>query len=126
MLEPYKVNNTGDVIEEILYGKTQSIRDRIAKLQKMIDERHQINQKVINELGDEIAKAMTLAMRGCPTTLEEHITDGKFEREALRLEQVKIIQQVELWRDISALRKEIIELEEKLSELDRQNKLLGE
>lgn len=92
----------------------------------MIDERHQINKKVITELGEEIAKAKTLAMRESPITLEEHITDSKFEREALRLEQVKINQQVELWRDIQELRKEIIGLEEKLSELEQQNELLKE
>ena len=91
----------------------------------MIEERQEIKQKVIVELGEEIAKAKTLAMRGCPFNLEDPIiTDSKLEQEALRLEQAKIIQQVELWRDIKDLRREILDLEEKLSEIERQNELL--
>lgn len=91
----------------------------------MIEERQEIKQKVIIELGEEIAKAKTLAMRGCPFNVEDPITtDSKLEQEALRLEQVKIVQQVELWRDVKDLRTEILELEEKLGEIERQNELL--
>ena len=91
----------------------------------MIEERQEIKQKVIVELGDEIAKAKTLAMRGCPFNGEEAIiSDSKLEQEALRLEQVKITQQIDFWRDVKDLKKEIMDLEEKLDEIERQNEIL--
>jgi hypothetical protein len=117
-------DSTENLLEEILSNKTQTIRNRIKELQKLVEERHQINKKVLTEFGEEIARAKTLAMRGSPIGLEDYITDSKFEREALRIEQVKIIQQVEVWRDTRELRKEILELEEKLNELEKQNEML--
>lgn len=124
MFGSYKRDSVDNLIEEILSSKTQRLHNRIKELGKLIEDRRKINKKVLTELGQEILKAKTLAMRGSPTTLEDHITDPQSEHEALKLEKTKILERVELWRDIKELRKELIYLEEKLNELERQNELL--
>ncbi len=119
----------GDVFEVLITEKIKDIQGLIFQIESEIKERTGIDEKVLNEIQDEIMK-----VRNKIIEIEQFSNSSQsghpfpkidtLEREVISLEGQKRMEDVAFWRDLTALRRELRIYTKELLDLIRKAKLV--
>lgn len=116
------------LLEEVIDSKEKVIEKTIDEFTSLIDERINIRAKVLSGLEKEILRAHNVALEGSVDLHYQNIMDDKkriaLEKEISTLEKARIDEYVQAWQDILNLKKEIVQLVNKLFEARIRRKML--
>ena len=100
----------GDLLEEILYQGFVNAREKIQFLEDKICERQKLKYRIIHDLDHEWGKAQELISRCEGSVPYNHTPDpkiGSLRKLVADIEREKIREEVQHWKDVSFLEKEL-------------------
>ena len=128
-LQPYS-SEEGDCLEDILNAKELLINRTIKEFSKLIQERQKLNQKVVSDLTTEILRTHNVALGSRLGPYHLNIKDESqnvnLDGSINKLEVAKVTEYVQAWRDVMQLKKEIVELMNKLIDIKTKKNIFKE
>ena len=128
-LQPYSFEE-GDSLEDILNAKEILIKRTIKEFSKLIQERQRLNHKVVSDLTTEILRThnVVLGSRLGPYQLniKDESKNANLDGSINKLEVARVTEYVQAWQDVMQLKKEIVELMNKLIDIKTKKKLFKE
>lgn len=127
----YQAGNTWNTSEEfssVGKAKVDSLKDIILEIEDMIKERESLSKKFVKEGENMKAKIHNFLLENAPKG--ENDSEFTRERAELRKKQIEISElqlneKIGCWRDISLLKKELMENTKELNEKESRAEMLG-
>ena len=127
---PDQYPDTEDIFDEILNSKEHLVQRTIDEFSNLISERIRIREKVLSDLEKEITRTRNISLEGSPTLQYQNNWDEpkrtSLEIEINKLEKARTDEHVKAWQDVKDLKKDIVELTNKLLETKVKKKMLKE
>ena len=124
----YLTNNKSILIEQALSNRLQLIQKTIEQLTDLIHDRETIKNTVISNLNNEILKANNLILQRRPHNHYQRLSPDPVildaQREIHSLERTIIHEDINSWRDIIQLKRDLIQSVNELSSVKSRLHLL--
>lgn len=131
ILNKIKSMSQDSILEKLQQEKTTSLKDSIGDIKNLIDQREALSKELLTdmdkikfEVGNIITRVAT-ELGGVESKKEQIMLKQK----QVEIEEVKVQEKLNCWRDIAELKKELREREQELKEketrLDMLDDLIG-
>jgi hypothetical protein len=121
-------NPKNDIIANIFNDKLELIKGKINDLLKLIDERLKVKTQVLSNLENEILRAKNIILEKSPRSAYSLLVIDPIcrdlEKEIFRIEKTKIEEEITAWNDVLQLKRDIVDLENELSNATNKSKLI--
>ena len=125
--DKYRSQN-GDILEDILKQNSCNLKERINLIGALIEEREKLNKKILSGLRREnyrIQELMGSTIKG-PYGMPIDPRHGSLEKQLLDIEKEKLNEEINAWKDISLMHKELQYLKSKYIEYTNKQNLLSD
>ena len=125
--DKYKSQN-GDILEQILRLNTCNLIEKINLIKAQMEEREKLKNKVLSDLSQENSRIQDLmgsTIKG-PYGIPVDRRHSSLERQLLEVEKEKLKEEINAWKDISIMHKELQYLEIKHIEYKNKRDLLSD
>jgi hypothetical protein len=120
----------GDVVDMLLKQNSLTLKERIDLLRTQIDQRESLREKVLREFERRHLKIQELLHEVKPPRYYIHHDSQSrrtsLERQLLDIEKEMLAEEIQTWKDISKLHKELVYLEGQYQAERRKYQLMSE
>ncbi|MFP4112616.1 MAG: hypothetical protein ACLFPQ_05840 [Candidatus Woesearchaeota archaeon] len=119
-IEEWNAKKVGvkEFIDSLNTDKIENIKQVITEINELIDERKELSLSLINTYEHILIKNSDMMNRISPEFVKELIS---LHQETIRIEEAKVKEKLECWRDIALLKRELRERLRDFREQEKKN-----